>query len=304
MATISGKYAQLWVNSREYEFVSAEHSSKYDKIPTTDSSTPDQGMDSIVGWSESTMKIEALVASALGEEVATGTCVAGTRYLVTGGSIVETQGTFALGRLFESDGTGALSGTNKVKALGTKLKGKDVVCTIGGSEVGVISMSYSEKYGEYDKTNSMTSGDVKEYEAGRAERTSKIEVIADSATADKLTSSPSSQAVVLTWGSGDAITGNARIMSKTVPVVVEGDFVKVTYELDWQGVPANTMENLLPRATSAATKLILYPGATTNKEYTGNTIVMGMEISTDMNSTVKVSYDVKWTGAVTEAVAN
>lgn len=304
MGKISGKYAQFWYGGREYEFVSAEHSAQYSKIDVTDSSTPDQGMDSILGWAEASLKVDALIASALGTEIVTGTLVAGTRYLVTGGTITETQGTFDTGRLFESDGTGTASATNKVKELGEKLKGKYISCTIGGSDFPVVAMSFSEKYGEYDSTDSSTTGDNKEYIAGRAERTTTVEAIMDSATADKLTTSPAAQAVVLTFGTGDAITGTGIILSKSAPIAVAGDFVKISYQIDWQGVPTNTMENVLPRGVSTAAKMIAYPGTSTNKEYTGNAMVMSMDITTDMDSPVRVSYGLKWVGAVTEAVAN
>jgi hypothetical protein len=304
MAKFNGKDAQLWFGAREYEFTSGTLDLAYEMVDTTDSSTPGDGMDSIVGWGEASLKIEGFLTSALGAEVTTGTAVAGTRYLVTGGSIVETQGTFILGRIFESDGTGSLSSTNKVKPIGVKEHGKAMACTLGGSDFPCTSIKFSEKYNESDATDSATTGDQKEFVAGRCKRTSTIEAFVDAAVADALLGAPAAQALVLTFASGDAITGSAILTKKSIPIQVEEGVVKVSYEAEWQGVPTNTCENLLTRATSTAGKLVLKPGSSTDKGYSGNMVVLGMDIAQDMNSPAKVSYDIKFSGAVTSAVAN
>ena len=50
--------------------------------------------------------------------------------------------------------------------------------------------------------------------------------------------------------------------------------------------------------------MVAQRGTTTHKEYTGNAIITGKTISSDVKGLVKVSYTMKVNGALTYAVAN
>jgi hypothetical protein len=304
MAKISGKDLELWFDSREYPVESVSADTDFDEIETTDSSTPGDGTDVIMNRATRSFKIDQLLRTALGAEVVTGTCVAGTRYLVTGGTVSESPNSYTVGMIFESAGTGALSGTNKVKPLGTVLPGKNVSCTVAAATVPVTSLKFSAQYGEFDATDSSTTGDSKEFITGRAKRATTIEMIMTNTDADKLTTNPTAQAVVLTFGSGLTITGSGIFKKKGAVPNAKGDMVKMTYELSWVGVPVSTLADVLPLASTKAMKIIFVRGASTNKEYTGNAILMSLDIEADVNGVVKASYTGKWSGAVTEAVAN
>jgi hypothetical protein len=304
MAKNSGKYLKFWFGGVEVPVTGVTPEADFPEIDVTDSSIVSPATDFLVGRGKRTLKIDALLAEANGTEIVTGTLVEGVRYIVTGGTITETQGAFTVGMIFTSDGTGTASATNKVRPLGVKLAGKDIACTVATVSKGVTSLKFNEQMGEFDTTDSDSSGDSTEFITGRAKSTATIELVQKTEDADLLTTSPAAQAVVLTLGTALTLTGNGIFRKKSTPVIAMGDMVKTTYDLTFVGPVESTLAGVLARGVSTAARVIFYTGATTNKEYAGNLILLSMAIDTDMNGAIKVSYAGNWDGAVTETVAN
>ena len=303
----TAKDYEFWFGGREYPVESIDFNIDYDKSDSTDSSTASDGKEIVVGRGKRQSKIGAFLYKAEGTEIVTGTLTAGTKYLVTGGAITEGAKSYAVGTIFVSDGTGTASGTNKVKPLGAIINGKTAACSVGGTVVPVTNFKYSAKWDETDTTDSSSSADIKESTIGRAERTSSIELIQTKEDADLLTSSPVSKAVILTFDSGITITGNAIFTKKGgLTASSKSDVVKVSYDLTWLGVPVMAGFNLIPANTSAAVKLVYAKGASTDKAYSGSGIVTGYDISIDASKgeSAKVDYNLTYTTAVTETVAN
>jgi hypothetical protein len=305
MAKVSGSTLEFWYGGVEYPVNSVTFDGSWDEIDTTDSATATPATEFITNRSKRTSKVEADLADVDGAEKTSGSLTLGSRYKVTGGSITETvvSHVYPSGDVFMSDGTGTCNATNKVKPLGAKLPGKNASATIASVSTAVVSFKFTESYGEFDATDTGTSGDGTEFIVGRAKRTSSIEVIMQDTVADLLTNNPTAVAVVLTLGSGLTITGNAIFTKKGINSIAKGDMVKVAYDMSWVGSVTITLANLLAMGASTAT-IIRWKGwgTTTQKQVSGNAIVIGRTFEMDVNSIAKVSYDLDWVGQPTEAV--
>ena len=303
MAKLVGNTLQFWFGAREYPVDSVDYGVDFSELDTTDTSTPADATDTILNRAKRQIKVTATLAEALGGEVATGTAVAGTTYLVSKGTITEGALTYPVGTIFTSAGTGTLSTDNRVKPLGVKLIGKNIACTLTSS-VPVTSLKYSEEYGEYDTTDSGSTGDSTEWVTGRAKRTGSVELIMTAADADKITTSPASQAAVFTFGAGLTLTGTVILKKKSSVSNAKGDVVKTSYDMNWIGSVVSTLADVLTPAVSTATIIVWKPGTSTNKQVSFNAIVVGTTIEADVNSLVKVTYTLDVVGAPTYAVAN
>jgi hypothetical protein len=302
MSKITGATLHFWFGGVEIPVNSATFEGAWSTIETTDSATPSPATEFIVNRAARTTKVEADLMEADGAEETTGTCIALQRYKVTGGTITETQGTFPNGSCFTSDGTGTISGTNKVKKLGDKLPGKGATCTVGGNSTGVVSMKFQEAYGEFDVTDTTTSGDGMETVVGRVTRTGNITLIMKDTVADLVTADPAPTAIVLTLGTGITITGNAIFTKKGISSLAKGDAVQVSYDMSWVGPVTIVASNQPTLVTSTACIIKWKPGSSTSKGVSGNAIVTGRSIETDVNGLAKATFDMKWDGAVTETV--
>jgi hypothetical protein len=301
MPKISGKDAQFWFGGVEYPAESITFDADFDQQEVTDSSTPAPSTDFVTGRVGMSTKVDVLLNDADGVEVATGTLTANTKYRVTLGTI----GGNLLGKIFTSNGSETASGTNKVKPLGAKLHGKNITLSVGGStSYPVRALKYTDQYGSFESTDTSTAAGYKEKIAGRTKRTGTVEAYMQNTVADLLVSSPSVQALIFTFGPGQTLTGNGVFNKKGAAVQCKGDIVKVTYEITWYGPVVSTLSQLLTPAVSTAAIIIYKTGATTNKQVSGNAMVMSTSIDTDVDSPVKVSYTMDWIGAVTEAIAN
>lgn len=306
MGKVSGKTLQFWFDGVERPVEGTSFDSDYQELDVTDSSVSDNESEFLLNRTKRTLKVDALLAEADGAEIITGTLVKDTKYIVTLGTITETlvPATYPVGRIFTSDGTGTCSGANKVKPLGVKLKGKSVSCTIATVNCPVTAIKYNEQYGEFDATDSGTTGDATEFIGGRAKRTCSLDVLMLSTAADKLSADPADQAIVLTFGSGLTLTGTGVFKKKAIVAASKGDIVKVSYEVNFNGPVTSTLFGILASAVSKAAKVIYSVGVSTNKEQTGNLMILSTAIDADVNGLIKVSYTGNWIGAVTEAVAN
>jgi hypothetical protein len=300
----TGKNLKFLFGGVEIPVESLNYSVDFNEIDVTDSASPGDTTDVMLGRAKRTLKIDTLVYDSDGTELVTGTCVNGITYRVTGGTITENQGTFTVGYIFTSDGTGTLSSTNKVKPLGATLNGKSLACTVGGTAKGVTNFTYSETYVETDVTDSLTSGDAEEVVAGRAKRVSTIELVQTKEDADLLIANPSAVAVVITLGPSLTLTGSAVFKKKDLTSNSKGDAVKVKYDINWQGVVTSTLTTLLPPAVSKTVNAIWAKGSSTNKAVTGSGMITTTNIDATINSAIKATYNLTFLGAVTETVAN
>ncbi len=302
MSKVTGKDLEFWWDGAEYPIISETLSEIFDQLESTDTATPGDGKDFEVGRAARSFSIESNLYTPDGTEVVTGTLTAGTRYRVTGGTITETQGSFTLGMIFKSDGTGTASATNKVKPLGSKVTGKDMSFTFNSTEIPATSIDVSTKYDQLDGTDTETTGDASETIVSRADRESKVSGIVRSESADILTTNPTPQNATVQFASGQTIGGKVIPVSKEIADEVNG-YAKVDYTFKWRGAPVETAVGLTP-AVEKAFKIILKRGASTNKEYTGTAIITEKAISAEIKGLAKVSYTVQINGAVTYAVAN
>ena len=305
MGKVTGATLEFWYGGVEYPCNSVSFDGAWDEIETTDSATPTPSSDFILNRAKRTSKMEADLNDADGALKATGTLTANVRYRVTLGNITETvvSHIYPVGKCFTSDGTGVASASNQVYPLGAKLPGKSIICSIGGANTAVTSMKYDETYGEFDSTDSSTTGDGTEWITGRTKRTTSVELIMQDTVADLLTTNPASQAIILTFGTSLTLTGNGIFQKKSTTSPAKGDMVKVSYDLLWQGAVVSTLARTLAMGASTAT-IVRWKGwgATTQKQVSGNAIVMSKSIEVDVNSMAKITYGLSWVGVPTEAI--
>lgn len=295
----SGKNLRFWFDGTERPVDSVEFDADFNEIETTDSSTPSPATDFIMGRAKRTTKISANLYEAHGAEIASGDLIPGKKYIVTAKDTV--LAAYDIGEIFTAPSALTMSATDKVQPLGEVLNGKNISCSIAASPVPVTMLKFSEAYGEFDATDSSTTGDATEFISGRAKRTSSIELIQTQEDADALESDPEPQAVVLTFGSGLTISGNATFRKKTTVSNSLGDMVKTSYELSWNGAVANTLFGLLTPAVDKDATIIWAKG-TTNKEVDGTLMILSTEIDADAQGLVKATYSGNWVGEVDEDV--
>lgn len=303
MAKIAGKLLQFWFDSKEIPISSLGYDVNFNEIDTTDSSTSGDGTESIIGRATRKGKIEAMLDSGDGAELATGTLTAGTKYRVTLGTITEGSSSYAVGKIFTSAGTGTASSSNKVVPLGSKVDGKTMALTVGGTSYPVTTANYNVSYTDIDTTDSSTSANDTESIVGRATRKTKAECFVNSTAADMMAATlPAAAATTLTLATGVTISGQAIPIAKSISDSVK-DAAKVSYDLNWIGAPTETK---IPFALGVqkAFKMILQTGTSTNKEYTGNALFTSRDISSSVKDGGKVSLNMSIVGGVTENVAN
>ena len=297
MGKNSGKNLSLWFNGVEEAVDQVSFDSDYEELESTDSSTVSPTSEFLMNRTKRTISIDAILREDYGTEIATGTLTLDVKYRVTAKDTV--LAAYEIGEIFTSDGTEVMSATDKVQPLGAEMFGKNMARSIGGSSVPVVSLSYNRTYGEFEATDTDTTGDATEFEAGRVKTVSTIEMIMYSEDADLLITDPASQAIILTFASGYTLTGNATFKKKGIITIAKGDLTKVTYDVTWNGAIVSTILTELSLGTSKACEII-YEEGTTNKEQTGNVILFTESISGDVSSVITVNYTGNWVGAVTE----
>jgi len=96
---------------------------------------------------------------------------------------------------------------------------------IGTTTYNVFNITYNEKYAEVDGTDTGSSGNVKEYYAGRADRTFSFSMFNDLGSADIALNS--SDTIELSFA-GKTYSGTGIILEKNVEGAID-DMVKTTY---------------------------------------------------------------------------
>lgn len=304
MSKVTGKDLEFFWNGQEEPVENVKHSENFGTEEGTDTATPGDGKDYEVIRADRSFTAEQYLYTPDGAEITSGTLTAGSRYRVTNGTITEDEGgnIYTVGMIFESDGTGTASSTNRVKALGTKVTGKDMSFSFNATTVPVTDADISISYDELDATDTSSTGDSSETEVSRADRESKISVIMRSDAADLLTTNPAPQACILTLATGQTITGTAIPISKEIVNEVKG-LVKIDYAFKWRGTPTEVAAGLAT-AVEKAFIIIHKRGTSTNKQYSGNAIITQKTITATIKGITKISYTFRINGAVTSAVAN
>lgn len=296
---VSGKDLQFWYDGVEYPVLSVGKNTAWEELDTTDSSTVSPATESVVNRAKRTLKVDALLDAAHGTTLVGNNLALGTKYIVKLGNITEGTHTWPVGKCFTSDGTGAATPTNQVAALGAKLKGTGIIANVNNSaSAGVVSMKYTENYGEFDSTDSNSTGDSTESITGRVKRACSLELCMVDTTVDLIEASPVATPLVLTFGAGLTISGNATFTKKDVPDVAAGDIVKVSYDLTWGGQPVSTLANMLEMGASNAFKIVYKGGGSSEKSASGTAVVTSMSIEIDVHGVGKVSYGLAVDSAV------
>lgn len=292
---ILGKDLRFIVGGVELPVISVDFTDAPDLLDGTDTATPGDGKDFETGRVSRTLSVEANLYGPLGTEIITGTLTAGTKYLVTGGTISEDQGDFITGYIFESDGTGTASATNKVKPLGARVKGTDMSLTINSSDVPVTDADFTETYDELDGTDSETTGDGKETIVNRADRESKVTGIMRVGTD---ISGASYLPATLQIDTDTSIAGYVKRTQRHI-IDATTDFAKRDYTLKWRGVPTIANLGLTGGATSSF-KIIFKEGLVTDQDITGTLTVTAKNLKSNISSLVTITYTITVNGAITE----
>ncbi len=300
MSKISGKDLEFWFDGAEVPVISVNHENSVDQQESTDTATPGTGKDFEALWASGKMKVEAELYEPLGAELSSGDLVAGTRYIVTAGTIAETQGSFTVGMIFESDGSGNPTVDNKVKPLGARINGKSMAFTFNSVEAPVTDIDYNSKFDELDSTDS--SSVTAETEVSRADRETKVTAIVRSESADLLTTDPVKQAAILAFSDNVSVAGQLLPISKSITDNTK-EMAKIDYTFKWIGLPTETALGLAS-GEEKAVKFILKRGTSTNKEYTANAIITAKNVKVNIKGLATITYDLSINGAITEAVAN
>jgi hypothetical protein len=303
MAKVKGATLEFWYDGKEIPIISVNQNADFETSDGTDTATPDSGKDVEAGILNSTFSVEANLYLPLGTEVVTGTLVERKRYIVTAGAITEGANVYEVGRIFESNGTGLASATNKVKPLGKKTKGKNMTLSLAGSNFPVSDFDFDLKYDELDASDTSSGGGA-ETEVSRAERESKIVAIMKDNVAEKLVynSDPVEQSAVFQFADDCRVAGALLILGQNIESKVD-DIVKANYTCKWLGAPIETNFGL-PAGEIKPFKIIYKRGATTNKEISGNCIITSKTIKGQYKGTGTISYNFKINGVPTVNVAN
>lgn len=295
---VVGKTLKLFINSVEQPVKQVQFDRNFNMIDSTDSTTESPAMESMPSRAKSSIKIDANLLSALGTELTTGSPTAGLKYLVTGGTVE----THTLGTIFTSDGTETLSSTNKVKALGSKITGKDLSVTISGSPFLCTNAEYGVTYNEIDVTTSSTPSPNTEAIVSRAKFTAKFDCIMYKSTAELIANdAPVAVPVVITFATGITVTGNAILTQMSITDEVKSA-CKVTYQAEFQGLPVEVGVGYLTLGTTQTFQLIFETGTTTNKQITGNVNLVSKSITVDVSNDAAVTYNGSINGTITPAV--
>jgi hypothetical protein len=303
MAKIEGKYLEFWYDGVEVPVVSAGLNEAFDTLDSTDSATELDGKDFEVGRAARSFSIEANLYKPLGAAINSGQLVIGSRYLVILAGATLTGAGYEAGQIFTATSALTLDADDTVKLLTDKNTGKTLGFTFNAVPVPLVSADISINYDQLDVTDTSTAGDGSETLISRADRESKISAIVKSEDADLLTTNPTAQAAVLTFNTGQTITGNIIPVTKDIADEVSG-YAKVDYTFKWKGAPVELEAGLVCGGVEKAFKLILKRGASTNKQYTGNCIITQKTISSEIKGLTKIAYQIAINGAVTYAIAN
>lgn len=298
MSKIKGKDLEFWFDGIERPVISVDPGTAFDQIDSTDTATPGDGKDFEVGRADRSISIEANMYEPDGAEINTGTLVAGNRYRVTAKNTVLAD--YEVGQIFEADGTEAMSGTDKVVPLGTKVTGKAMSFEFDATPHPVRELGFNLTYDELDGTDSETTGDAKETEVSRAERETTLSAIMRDDAADLLSSDPAVETVDLELTATSKVVGEAVVTTKNITNPTTG-FAEVNYSLKWKGVPTETNFGLAA-GVQKAFKLIFKRGTVANKEYTGNAVITAKSVTCNVSGVARVTYTVRVNGAQTENV--
>jgi hypothetical protein len=294
---VSGMTSKFFYDDVEQLVQAVDISAAATMAPSTSTGTVAPGKESIALRSKRTIKVAALLYDVFGSELVTGTLVAGKKYLVTA-SASTFDGKWAVGSIFTSDGTETATASEKVKLHGAEITGGTLGLTIGGTYY-CTGLDYVYKMDESDSTTTGTDPSSTESVALRAGITSKLDVLMLRTTAEKITNAtPASQAIVITFKTGSTVTGNGIIHQMDIKDDING-LVKVSYQIEWQGIPVEVNCGFLEMGVSNSCSKIYETGTSTNKAITGNAIFMGKTITADVNTETKISYDGYFVGAIT-----
>ena len=187
-----------------------------------------------------------------------------------------------------------------IKVGGVAQKGSAMNLNFASANYTVTDIKYSETYEEIDVTDSGTAEDSTEFEAGFAER--KVSVDYWSKDTQKSIQRGSAEAAVITLAPGVTISGNLRFESLNMQDEVKGA-VKESVSGTFQGAVTEAPNPIGGIAMITKLPVVLtYKQGASDKQISGTASVFSREITGNINGELKISWGLKFSGAITETV--
>jgi len=189
-----------------------------------------------------------------------------------------------------------------LKSGGVAQKGNNMNFLFNSVSYKVTDINFEETYDEIDQTDSGTTGDGTEFQAGFAERKTSLSLWVQDTVAS--IARGVQKAATLTFASGITIAGNFRPESMKNEGEVKGS-IKQTIDGTWQGSVTETPNPLggLAMAVSKSVDIIYKVGTPTtgtDKKLSGTATIFARSISAEASGEIKISWSMKFNGAVTE----
>ena len=181
---------------------------------------------------------------------------------------------------------------------GNKLTGANMSLVYNSITIPIRTLTYETSFSEIDITDSGTAAGQKEFAADRASRTTQFTGILRDDVAP-LTNG-AEQAATLTLASGITVAGNLRIESAEEGSAIN-EAKTYTYSGSWQGAPTETALSPAGHLNSARKALLVYADGKTTL---GSFYLLNRSINGDVLADLRVSFDGKFTGAVTKTDAS
>jgi len=220
-------------------------------------------------------------------------------------NVIDTTDTATTG-----DGTESITGRatrelkleGLVKSTGSAVKGDTADFTFNSVNYKVTDVNFEETYGEVDTTDTGTTGDGTEFQPAFAERKTSIDLWIQDNVASIVRGT--AQTATLKLATGITVAGSFRPESMSNQGEVKGA-QKQTIAGTWQGAVTETPNPIggVTMATPAAVVIVYRTGTPTtgtDKKLSGTATVFSRSITSNMNDVVKISFGLKFTGAVTE----
>lgn len=184
--------------------------------------------------------------------------------------------------------------TGLFKPAGSRVKGKDMSCTIGATEHKVTDMSFEESPQILDAGES--GANFAAVDVGFINRKSSISLFMKKGVANTVRNS--SLATTALFATGISVVGNLRIEGFKGNIPVK-DLIKTTLDGTWQGaVTKNSMGNDVGDSGTLAITLI--EGTSTNQAISGSAMLIYIKVESNYKSFVKITQRFQFIGDISE----
>jgi len=182
-----------------------------------------------------------------------------------------------------------------------EITGNTLAITFGGTAFPVQTLTYDKQYTVEDVTTTAVTAPWMESLGIRFKATTVLTAFMRRDVADRITTTPTNVATVITLATGVTITGNALATTETLESDVVG-MTKVNLTLEWQGVPTEVGLGAITLNTAEDFEVINETGTSTNKEVTGSAKFFGLSVTAGYNEVTKIVYTGEAQGVITHAL--